>query len=120
MAQVKAKEALVERGYSVCDDFINQFRAGHLARQPGFDEEATLEVLSLSFAGLHHRVTLLSSFPLHGAQAVITGTLSKIREDAGQLCIRSLPWFNAPLIMALCGSKGARDKRERERDRGGS
>jgi len=40
-------------------------------------------------------------------QAVITGTLSKIRDDAGALCIRELPWVNAPLIMAVCGSKGS-------------
>lgn len=56
--------------------------AGHLQRQAGFDEEATLE-------------------------SMVTGRLSQLREEAGQLCIKELPWFNSPLIMALCGSKGS-------------
>lgn len=33
--------------------------------------------------------------------------LSAIRQKAGDFCLSSLPYTNAPLIMALCGSKGS-------------
>ena len=33
--------------------------------------------------------------------------LSAVREAAGNACLDALPKLNAPLIMALCGSKGS-------------
>ena len=35
------------------------------------------------------------------------GILSTVRETAGAVCLRELPTHNAPLTMALCGSKGS-------------
>ncbi|KAL7746501.1 DNA-directed RNA polymerase III subunit C1 (rpo31) [Sorochytrium milnesiophthora] len=77
------KEELVERGYSTCDDFIARSQAGKLENQPGCDARQTLE-------------------------AHISGVLSKIRDDAGQICMHELNKYNAPLIMATCGSKGSK------------
>ena len=42
------------------------------------------------------------------AQAKLTGELSKIRDDAGQICLNELNKHNSPLIMAKCGSKGSK------------
>jgi|SRR6218665_26624 len=40
-------------------------------------------------------------------QAVLLKELSNIRESAAETCLRELHKTNSPLIMALCGSKGA-------------
>ncbi len=40
-------------------------------------------------------------------EAKISGVLSKVRQNAGELCINSLSRNNAPLIMASSGSKGS-------------
>ena len=37
----------------------------------------------------------------------MNGRLSKIRDDAGEICKRELHRLNAPLVMATCGSKGS-------------
>eukprot|EP00126_Sphaerothecum_destruens_P001958 Sdes_comp15403_c0_seq1m4284 len=76
------KRELVERGYAKCDDYITQYRENRLPTQAGCSAAETLEV-------------------------VLNGELSQIREDAGQLCLRELIRSNAPLIMAVCGSKGS-------------
>jgi DNA-directed RNA polymerase III subunit RPC1 len=41
-------------------------------------------------------------------QAKLTGELSRIRDDAGQICFTELGRHNTPLIMAKCGSKGSK------------
>ena len=46
--------------------------------------------------------------PRPHAQAKLTGELSKIRDDAGQICLNELNKHNTPLIMAKCGSKGSK------------
>ena len=76
------KARVVSEGYSNCDERITAFKKGTLALQPGCDAEQTLE-------------------------AEVLGILSTVRETAGNVCLQELPNHNAPLIMALCGSKGS-------------
>ena len=40
-------------------------------------------------------------------ESEMNGLLSKIRDDAGEICKRELHHLNAPLTMARCGSKGS-------------
>ena len=77
------KELLVETGYRKCDEFIRHFERGELQLAPGCTAEQTLE-------------------------SKITGELSKIRDDAGQICLSELHKYNSPLIMAVSGSKGSK------------
>lgn len=79
---VELKTQLVERAYAQCDDLILQFKAGKLAKAPGCDEEQTMENM-------------------------ISGILSKVRQQAGDYCISELSRHNSPLIMATSGSKGS-------------
>lgn len=82
-AQLQAtKERMVERAYRQCDALIALYRQGRLETQPGCNEEQTLE-------------------------AKLSGLLSKVREEVGDVCINELDTTNAPLIMATCGSKGS-------------
>ena len=76
------KAQVVARGYADCDERIAAYKKGTLALQPGCDAEQTLE-------------------------AELLGILSTVRETAGNVCLRELPKHNAPLTMALCGSKGS-------------
>jgi len=76
------KARVVARGYADCDARIAAYKKGTLALQPGCDAEQTLE-------------------------AEVLGILSTVRETAGAVCLRELPTHNAPLTMALCGSKGS-------------
>ncbi|KAI5454682.1 DNA-directed RNA polymerase III subunit C1 (rpo31) [Naganishia albida] len=76
------KEAKVEDAYAKCDENINLARQGKLQNQPGCDQEETLE-------------------------HIISGLLSGVRADVGNICMAELSRFNAPLIMATCGSKGS-------------
>jgi DNA-directed RNA polymerase III subunit RPC1 len=75
------KDTMVEEAYRICDHNIDLAKKGKLQNAPGCDQETTLEQL-------------------------ISGTLSKVREGAGELCMQELSRHNAPLIMATCGSKG--------------
>ena len=77
------KDSLVETAYSNCDDLIVQREAGTLENQAGCDQDQTLE-------------------------AKISGILSRVRDDVGQICMKELGSTNAPLIMATCGSKGSK------------
>lgn len=79
----KMKEELVHKGYTTCDDLIARSKQGKLENQPGCNQEQTLE-------------------------SNISGVLSKIRDDAGQICMQELNKYNAPLIMSVCGSKGSK------------
>lgn len=79
---VRKKQALVEEAYAKCDKLIRDFNEDKLARDPGCDEEQTME----------NR---------------IGGILSSVRQDAGAICFEQLSKWNAPLIMAKCGSKGS-------------
>ncbi|KAJ2559006.1 DNA-directed RNA polymerase III subunit C1 (rpo31) [Coemansia sp. RSA 1933] len=76
------KDALIMDAYSKCDRHIEESRKGLLENLPGCDAAQTLE-------------------------ATLSNILSDVRNDAGRLCMEELGRFNAPLIMATCGSKGS-------------
>nr|WCZ58691.1 DNA-directed RNA polymerase III subunit RPC1 [Seculamonas ecuadoriensis] len=77
------KQSLLTSGYEKCDEYIDQMKRGKLKLEAGCDMEQSLE-------------------------SVLNKVLSDIREDAGKACLRELNKENAPLIMAVCGSKGSR------------
>ncbi|EEB15462.1 DNA-directed RNA polymerase III largest subunit, putative [Pediculus humanus corporis] len=79
---LRAKEKLLNAGYSKCVEYIKAMEAGKLPCQPGCTIDETLE-------------------------AVILKELSVIRDHAGKACLQELHSSNSPLIMALCGSKGS-------------
>uniref|UniRef100_A0A915D843 DNA-directed RNA polymerase subunit n=1 Tax=Ditylenchus dipsaci TaxID=166011 RepID=A0A915D843_9BILA len=76
------KHILLSNGYSACEQFIADKKCGKLKARPGCSDSETLESL-------------------------ILGELSMIRDHAGKACLHNLPKQNAPLIMAVCGSKGS-------------
>ncbi|KAL8735608.1 MAG: hypothetical protein Q9166_000777 [cf. Caloplaca sp. 2 TL-2023] len=76
------KKQLVETAYARCDALIEDFKEGKLEKAAGCDEEQTLE-------------------------NKISGILSKVRQEAGDVCITELSRWNSPLIMATSGSKGS-------------
>lgn len=76
------KLILVEQAYAECDSLIKKFHDGDLAKSSGCDEEQTMENL-------------------------ISGILSKVRQQAGDHCFAELSKVNPPMIMATCGSKGS-------------
>ncbi|MCP9257334.1 DNA-directed RNA polymerase III subunit RPC1 [Dirofilaria immitis] len=76
------KTELLRNGYKVCGEYIESLKEGRLKAQPGCTEYETLEALILK-------------------------ELSAIRDHAGQACLRNLSRHNAPLAMAVCGSKGS-------------
>ncbi|KAL8881089.1 MAG: hypothetical protein Q9198_001639 [Flavoplaca austrocitrina] len=76
------KKLLVEQAYAKCDTLIENFKEGNLDKAAGCDEEETLENL-------------------------ISGILSKVRQEAGNVCITELSRWNSPMIMATSGSKGS-------------
>merc|ERR1719289_182141 len=79
---LKHKKGLVDSGYEKCDQYIRQLEEGTLPCQAGCSEEETLE-------------------------ANILHELSTIRDKAGKASLTALSKSNAPLTMALCGSKGS-------------
>ncbi|KAK3678902.1 DNA-directed RNA polymerase III subunit C1 (rpo31) [Recurvomyces mirabilis] len=76
------KEKLVTAAYDKCVKLIKLFNEGNLQRDPGCDEEQTME-------------------------NQISGILSKVRQQCGDVCFSELSRYNAPLTMAKCGSKGS-------------
>jgi DNA-directed RNA polymerase III subunit RPC1 len=76
------KQALLEVGYTNCDKLIELFKKDELVLKAGCNAEQTLE-------------------------SYLNGELSKIRDKAGDILRKKLPKYNAPLIMAVCGSKGS-------------
>ncbi|KAI9796833.1 MAG: hypothetical protein M1825_006500 [Sarcosagium campestre] len=79
---VALKHKLVETAYEECERVIARFRHGLLEKSTGCNEEQTME-------------------------NQISGILSKVRQQAGEYCIKELSKWNAPLIMATSGSKGS-------------
>ena len=78
----KRKKSLMQDAESKCDDLLEKFKVSKLDRDAGCDVETTLE-------------------------NKISGILSGVRESAGSQCLEELDRWNAPLIMAKCGSKGS-------------
>ncbi|KAI9805736.1 MAG: hypothetical protein M1833_005229 [Piccolia ochrophora] len=79
---VELKQRLIEQAYTDCEQVIRDFNANLLKKSPGCNEEQTME-------------------------NNISGILSKVRQQAGEYCIKELSKWNAPLIMATSGSKGS-------------
>jgi len=76
------KHELVTEAYEKSDEFIEQFNSRKLQKAAGCSMEETLE-------------------------NKISGTLSKVRQEAGEYCIQTLSHNNAPWVMASSGSKGS-------------
>jgi DNA-directed RNA polymerase III subunit RPC1 len=76
------KEELIDKAYQNVSNMIQDFKKGTLEAQAGCDEDQTIE-------------------------NKISGTLNKVREEAGRICVDELPKTNAPLVMATSGSKGS-------------
>lgn len=111
------QESLVEKGYSNCLAFIEEFNRGELQLAPGCTAEETLEVRGGMVGAQHvpfgraHPQRSSQPLAISGSvhpQAKLTGELSRIRDDAGQICFGELNKYNSPLIMAKCGSKGSK------------
>eukprot|EP01133_Synstelium_polycarpum_P012623 gene12623-14818_t len=79
---VQKKDDIIARGTKTCEGFLDLYRAGRLPVQSGCTMEQTLE-------------------------AKMNGVLSELRDECGRMCVSTLPSYNSPLIMALCGSKGS-------------
>ncbi|KAJ2339366.1 DNA-directed RNA polymerase III subunit C1 (rpo31), partial [Coemansia sp. RSA 2618] len=76
------KDGIIQSAYDACDNYIQQSRNRKLENLPGRDAEQTLE-------------------------ETLSGVLSDVRGNAGKVCMEELGRYNAPLIMATCGSKGS-------------
>ncbi|ORY65285.1 RNA polymerase Rpb1 [Pseudomassariella vexata] len=76
------KEVLVKNAVLKTDELINKYNEKKLEKAAGCSLEETLE-------------------------NSISGTLSKVRQNAGDYCIKTLSPNNAPWIMASSGSKGS-------------
>ncbi|KAL3316846.1 DNA-directed RNA polymerase III subunit RPC1, partial [Cichlidogyrus casuarinus] len=79
---MKAKSRIIQNGFSLCEQFIQQYEKNTLTCNPGCSMEVTLE-------------------------SNLSQELSKIRDQAGAACKSELVPSNSPLIMAQCGSKGS-------------
>jgi len=76
------KDVLVKEAYDKCIQLINDFNSNRLERDPGCNLDLTLE-------------------------NKMGGILSDVRQACGNACFAKLSRFNAPLVMAKCGSKGS-------------
>lgn len=80
---IEANQGRIKAAYEECEVEINKLKNGTLELMPGCTGEQTLE-------------------------NKMNGILSKVREEAGAICMKQLPAYNPPLIMATCGSKGSK------------
>jgi len=76
------KQKLNDAAYEQCSTLIKQYKEGRIKRDPGCDEYQTME-------------------------NQVSGILSKVRQQAGDVCFAELSRWNAPMLMAKCGSKGS-------------
>ncbi|GAO48072.1 DNA-directed RNA polymerase III complex large subunit Rpc1 [Saitoella complicata NRRL Y-17804] len=76
------KDAAIQRAYDKANGVYKQLEEGKLENMPGCTGEQTAELN-------------------------VSGTLSAVRGEAGDYCLKELPRSNAPLIMAKSGSKGS-------------
>ena len=79
---VESKGELITDVYKKADTMIKELDMGKLSRDPGCDEEQTME----------NRISKL---------------LSDVRNKAGNVCFDELGSWNSPIIMAKSGSKGS-------------
>ncbi|EDQ84710.1 uncharacterized protein MONBRDRAFT_39165 [Monosiga brevicollis MX1] len=76
------KAVLIKTAFDKCSGYIAEYKSGRIECQPGQSAEETLE-------------------------SFIRKDLNQVREEAGSLCRKVLSPYNAPKIMAKCGSKGS-------------
>jgi len=76
------KYGILSDGYNKAEKSISKYQDKTLELRPGCDLLQSLE-------------------------EILNGILGKLREEAGQVAMNTLPWTNAPRIMAECGSKGS-------------
>ncbi|KAJ1911898.1 DNA-directed RNA polymerase III subunit C1 (rpo31), partial [Tieghemiomyces parasiticus] len=76
------KDQLIDDAYMECDTLVEQSARGQITCLAGQDKASTVE-------------------------SKMSGILSNVRELAGKMCRHELSSHNAPLIMAVCGSKGS-------------
>lgn len=76
------KNDLIASAYAECEAKIEMSKGGRLDNHPGKNASETLE-------------------------NVVSGILSRVRDNAGKICMEELGQYNAPYIMASCGSKGS-------------
>ncbi|PKI83673.1 hypothetical protein MVES_002587 [Malassezia vespertilionis] len=79
----KTKDHNVEIAYRQCSELIDLAKRGKLENLPGCNQEQTLE-------------------------SKISGVLSGVRGDVGDICMTELSPHNSALLMAICGSKGSK------------
>lgn len=79
---LKMKKVLVENAYAECDLLIEKFNEQKSKNSAGKNEEQVME-------------------------NSISGVLTKVRGQAGEYCFAELSKKNAPMLMAVCGSKGS-------------
>lgn len=80
--QLTSKKAEIISGADdECNEQIQKYADNTIVCQPGCNQEQTLE-------------------------AEISGKLSQIREQLGNICLEELNKLNSPLVMTTCGSKG--------------
>ncbi|GAA94203.1 uncharacterized protein L969DRAFT_86320 [Mixia osmundae IAM 14324] len=77
------KDDRIRKAYEESNLLITQAAHGKLENAAGCDQDQTLE-------------------------ASISGVLSRVRDKVGEICMTELSRNNAPLIMAICGSKGSK------------
>jgi DNA-directed RNA polymerase III subunit RPC1 len=80
---IAKKKELTTLAYAKCDEKIADYHAGRLEPRSGCTAAQTVE-------------------------QELLGCL-KIREEIAEICLRELSYHNAPLIMAVCGSKGNKE-----------
>ncbi|VDM18058.1 unnamed protein product [Hydatigera taeniaeformis] len=90
---VAAKQKLINQGFANCDHYIHQYETNTLSCNPGCSTEETLEASFLNRS--------------YCSGANLSQELSKIRDEAGSACKRTLHPSNSPLVMAQSGSKGS-------------
>jgi DNA-directed RNA polymerase III subunit RPC1 len=76
------KQELVAHGLAQAESIIEQFHQNLIKLKPGCNAIQSLE-------------------------SELNGILSRVREKAGDRALETLPYRNAPLCMATCGSKGS-------------
>ena len=111
------KAELVKRGYERCRQQIEEFEAGRFNTSPTTHSSHvphpihpichTPFFLEIPVCALGRLTPSPGCTPEQTLESEINGLLSRIREDAGEICKRELHPLNAPLTMATCGSKGS-------------
>lgn len=91
-----AKHEAIDRAFRACASYVKQHEEGRIICQPGQTAEETLE--SMMKKDLNEVDFLQHEFDF---------IFRQVREEGGAVCRKTLSEYNAPKIMAKCGSKGS-------------